>query len=54
MTEKIYQTKLVEFKNKTNNLLRGILLSNGKSDKAVLMAGGFERSATTEKKFKVL
>lgn len=46
------QIKLVEFVNQTNDLLRGILLSNGRSDKAVLMCGGFERSATTEKKFK--
>lgn len=48
------QTKLVEFSNKTNDLIRGILLSSGDSAKAVLMCGGFERSATTEKKFKVL
>ncbi|MBU4056448.1 lysophospholipase [Patescibacteria group bacterium] len=46
------QTKLIEFQNKTGNLLRGILLSNGNSRKAVLMCGGFERSTTTEKKFK--
>lgn len=48
------QTKLVEFANKTNDLLRGILLSSGDNTKAVLMCGGFERSTTTEKKFKIL
>lgn len=44
-------TKLIEFKNKK---LRGILVTNKKSKKCVLMCGGFERSATTEKKFKKL
>lgn len=48
------QAKLAKFKNKTNDLLRGILLSNGNGKNAVLMCGWFERSATTEKKFKVL
>lgn len=48
-----YQTKLVEFPNKTSDLLRGVLLSSGNSSKAVLMCGGFERSTTTEKKFKI-
>jgi len=48
----MYKTKLIEFTNKTGDALRGILLSNGKSVKAVLMCGGFERSTTTEKKFK--
>lgn len=52
---KIMKTKLVEFKNKDKDILRGILsLSNTPSSKAVLMCGGFERSATTEKKFKAL
>ncbi|MCK4554337.1 alpha/beta hydrolase [Candidatus Parcubacteria bacterium] len=48
------QTKLIEFKNKTDNILRSILVIGKKTKKAVLMCGGFERSATTEKKFKVL
>ncbi|MEA3463734.1 MAG: alpha/beta hydrolase [Patescibacteria group bacterium] len=48
------QTKLIEFKNQNNNILRGILVISKKAKKAVLMCGGFERSATTEKKFKVL
>ena len=48
------QTKLVEFKNKENNILRGVLVISERIRKAVLMCGGFERSATTEKKFKVL
>lgn len=50
----MFQAKLVEFANKTNDLLRGIILSSGDKAKAVLMCGGFERSATTEKKFKIL
>jgi len=48
------QTKLIEFKNKTNNILRSILVIGEKVEKGVLMCGGFERSATTEKKFKIL
>ncbi len=50
----MYQIKLVEFTNKTNDLLRGVLLLSDSSKKIVLMCGGFERSTTTEKKFKVL
>lgn len=49
----MHQTKLVEFPNKTGDLVRGILLLNGNNARAVLMCGGFERSTTTEKKFKV-
>lgn len=49
----MYQTKLIEFNNETNDLLRGIVVQKDDSNKAVLMCGGFERSATTEKKFKV-
>lgn len=49
------KTKLIEFKNKEKETLRGILLTpEAKNDKAVLMCGGFERSTTTEKKFKTL
>lgn len=48
------QTKLIEFKNKNNDLLRGILAQKNSTKRAVLMCGGFERSATAEKKFKVL
>ncbi|MBU4338124.1 lysophospholipase [Patescibacteria group bacterium] len=48
------QIKLIEFANKADDLLRGILVSSGDSAKVVLMCGGFERSATTEKKFKAL
>ncbi len=50
----MHQTKLIEFTNKTNDLLRGILVQKDDSNKAVLMCGGFERSTTTEKKFKIL
>lgn len=50
----MHQTKLIEFSNKTNDLLRGILLLNSNNVKVVLMCGGFERSTTTEKKFKIL
>lgn len=47
------ETRLVEFKNSTNDILRGIFVSRS-ADRAVLMCSGFERSTTTEKKFKVL
>lgn len=47
------ETKLVEFKNNNGDILRGIFLS-GSADRAILMCSGFERSATTEKKFKTL
>lgn len=48
------QTQLIEFKNKKSNILRGILVTSEKIEKAILMCGGFERSTTTEKKFKIL
>jgi len=49
------RTRLVEFKNKSGNLLRGILASGGSvAKKAVVFLHGFERAATTEKKFKTL
>jgi esterase/lipase len=49
-------TKLVEFKNKKGDILRGIFIESEKQNKkyAVLMFGGFERAGTTEKKFKKL
>lgn len=50
----MHQTKLIEFTNKTDDILRGILLQKNDSKKAVLMCGGFERPTTTEKKFKIL
>lgn len=48
------KTQLVEFKNTDNDTLRGILVTDKTSENVVLMCGGFERSATTEKKFKTL
>lgn len=48
------KTKLVEFKNESKTILRGVLLSCDKPKGAVIMCGGFERSTTTEKKFKLL
>ena len=48
------QTKLIEFKNKNGDILRGIFVSGKKNEKTILMCGGFERSATTEKKFKIM
>jgi len=48
-------TRLIEFKNKNNDLLRGILsLDNPSNNKGVIFLHGFERTATTEKKFKKL
>lgn len=49
----MFQIKLVEFANRTNDLLRGILTQKDNSNESVLMCGGFERSTTTEKKFKI-
>ncbi len=49
-------TKLIEFINQNQALLRGILTipENTDNKSIVIMVGGFERSATTEKKFKLL
>ncbi|NMB47798.1 hypothetical protein GYA01_03095, partial [Patescibacteria group bacterium] len=47
--------ELLEFNNINREILRGIFVSKNKDKKKVaLMVGGFERSATTQKKFKVL
>ena len=47
--------ELLEFNNINGEILRGIFVSKNKDKKKVaLMVGGFERSATTQKKFKVL
>lgn len=49
------KTKLVEFQNTRNESLRGILLSpESKSQSGVIFVNGFERSGTTEPKFKDL
>lgn len=50
------KTSLVEFKGKQGNILRGIhILSQGEpGGHVVVMMGGFERAATTERKFKLL
>ena len=48
------KTKLVEFKNNRNDVLRGIYTfpESDNSENCVICLSGFERSATTEKKFK--
>lgn len=47
--------ELLEFNNINREILRGIFVSKNKDKKKVaLMVGGFERSATTQKKFKIL
>ncbi len=46
-------TKLIELKSSDNKFLRGVLLAQ-KSEKLVLMCGGFERRTSTEPKFKKL
>jgi len=49
------KTQLIEFLNIKNEILRGILIKpENKSSKGVIFIGGFERSATTEPKFKDL
>src|SRR3989344_7364113 len=48
------KTELIEFKNNAGDILRGILTEGDISNSAVLLCAGFERNATTEKKFKAL
>ena len=47
-------TKLLEFKNKRDNVIRGILVENSNQKHVAVMLGGFERATSTERKFKVL
>lgn len=48
------KTEILEFNNK-EDILRGVfVLKNKESKRVVLMIGGFERPATTQKKFKIL
>ncbi|MGB9847854.1 MAG: serine aminopeptidase domain-containing protein [Minisyncoccia bacterium] len=45
-------TRLIEFKNKKGNVLRGVLVSTkNPSKRGVIFLHGFERVSTTEKKF---
>lgn len=48
------KTKLIEFKNNREDILRGICTSpeNNNSQNCVVCLSGFERNTTTEKKFK--
>jgi len=48
------KTELVEFKNNGNDILRGVYTfpENNSSHNCVICLSGFERAATTEKKFK--
>lgn len=49
------RAQLIEFENSRKETLRGILLNPGKkSSKGVIFISGFERSGTTEPKFKDL
>jgi len=49
------KTELLQFNNKKGDILRGILVLNNEQNKEILlMVGGFEGPATTQKKFKVL
>ncbi len=48
------KTTLKEFFNNKQQLLRGVLVETSSKDLVVIMFGGFERSGTTEKKFKAL
>lgn len=47
-------TKLLEFKNQRDNIIRGILVENDSKDHIAVMLGGFERATSTERKFKLL
>ena len=47
------ETKLIEFKNQNQEILRGIIIvPNGKINSGAVFVHGFERNATIEKKFK--
>ena len=48
------KTEIVEFKNSKDDILRGVYTSseNNISKNCVICLSGFERNATTEKKFK--
>lgn len=49
------KTKLIEFKNQYDEVLRGIITASDDNIKAgVVFAHGFERNATVEKKFKMM
>jgi esterase/lipase len=49
------ENELLQFNNIKGDILRGILvLKNESNKKILLMVGGFEGSATTQKKFKTL
>ena len=50
------KTKLIEFKNQRNDILRGVWVESENCNKnhIVIMLGGFERAASTERKFKLL
>lgn len=48
-------TKIIEFENPRGNTLRGVLVEpTEKFEHVVIMLGGFERAASTERKFKLL
>ncbi|NMB57507.1 alpha/beta hydrolase [Candidatus Beckwithbacteria bacterium] len=48
-----YQTKLIEIKNKEQEILRGLLIENKQASKIVICIHGFEASGIAEKKFKI-
>ncbi len=49
------KTELLEFTNSKGILLRGIFVNKNRNNKkSLLMVGGFEGSATTQKKFKTI
>jgi esterase/lipase len=48
------KTSLLQFKNSRGKILRGIFLHKENNKSLVVMVSGFERKATTEKKFKAL
>lgn len=49
------KTELLQFNNTKGDILRGIFVLNNENNKKILlMVGGFEGSATTQKKFKAI
>ncbi len=48
------KTRFLGFENDDKNILRGVMIRTDHPQTMVIMCHGFERAATTEKKFKVL
>jgi pimeloyl-ACP methyl ester carboxylesterase len=50
----MHKTRLLEFKNKNGNLIRGVFVEPKKFNKCVIFIHGFEGTSSTDKKFKII